>query len=269
MAERRMFSKSIIDSDLFLDMPASTQLLYFHFGMRADDDGFVSQPRSIMRLCFATDDDFRLLVAKGFIIPFESGVIVITHWNVNNSLRKDRQKSTIYEHEKAMLETRNNGIYALSTNCQPSDNQMSTNFQPNDNQLPAKCPHSIVEYSIDKVSIGESNASPPSGEAAPTPEKKKPVFHLFGEYKHVKLTEEQHKKLIEDYGEQKTTEYIRRCDEYVQQTGKTYKDYNLTIRNWIAKDGGKSNTNNHSQSASDDEPQLFELLAADNLQKGG
>lgn len=144
MAERRMFSKSIIDCDRFLDMPPTSQLLYFHFGMRADDDGFVSQPRSIMRLCFATDDDFRLLVAKGFIIPFESGVIVITHWNVNNSLRKDRQKSTIYEHEKAMLETRNNGIYALSTNCQPSDNQMSTNFQPNDNQLPAKCPHSIV-----------------------------------------------------------------------------------------------------------------------------
>ena len=114
---------------------------------------------------------------------------------------------------------------------------------------------------------GEDTA--PSDGSTVSLEKKKPVFHLFGEYKHVKLTEEQHKKLIEDYGEQKTTEYICRCDEYVQQTGKKYKDFNLTIRNWIGKDGGKSNTNNHSQSASDDEPQLFELLAADNLQKGG
>ena len=230
MAEKRMFSRAVLDSDTFLDMPPTSQLLYVHFGVRADDEGFVGQPRSIMRLCCASEDDLKLLIAKGFIIPFQSGVIVITHWNVNNTLRKDRQKSTIYEHERAMLETRDNGVYTLTTNCQPNDNQVST-----------KCPHSIGEYSIEEISIGESNASPPSGETAPAPEKKKPVFHKFGEYGHVKLTTEQHQKLIEDYGEQTITDYVQRIDEYVQMhQNRRYDDYNLAIRNWIARD--KANT---------------------------
>ena len=234
MAERRMFSKSIIDSDLFLDMPASTQLLYFHFGMRADDDGFVGQPRSIMRLCCAMDDDFKLLVAKGFIIPFESGVIVITHWKRHNNIQKDRYKPTMYANEKAQLEVKNNSVYTLDTNCIHTVSSLDTQVR-------------LGKVSIGKDSLGESDASPLGGEAAPAPEKKKPVFHKFGEYKHVKLTEEQHKKLIEDYGEQKTAEYIKRCDEYVQQTGKKYKDFNLTIRSWIGKDGTESRRSTPSE----------------------
>lgn len=103
MAERRMFAKTIIDSDTFLDMPLSTQALYFHLSMRADDDGFINNPRKIQRSIGATDDDLKLLIAKQFTIPFESGVVVIKHWRLHNYIQKDRYKPTIYQDEKAQL----------------------------------------------------------------------------------------------------------------------------------------------------------------------
>ena len=111
MAERRMFAKTIIDSDTFLDMPLSTQALYFHLSMRADDDGFINNPRKIQRSIGATDDDLKLLIAKQFTIPFESGVVVIKHWRLHNYIQKDRYKPTIYQDEKAQLSVENNGVY--------------------------------------------------------------------------------------------------------------------------------------------------------------
>lgn len=115
MAERRMFAKTIIDSDAFLDMPLSTQALYFHLGMRADDDGFVNSPRKIQRLTNCSDDDLRLLIAKNFIIPFESGVVVIKHWKIHNYIRNDRYRETPYTEEKALLNIKDNGAYSLSS----------------------------------------------------------------------------------------------------------------------------------------------------------
>ena len=103
MAERRMFAKTIIDSDAFLDMPLSAQALYFHLSMRADDDGFINNPKKLQRLIGCADDDMRLLVAKAFIIPFESGVVVIKHWRINNYIRNDRYKPTNYTEEMAQL----------------------------------------------------------------------------------------------------------------------------------------------------------------------
>jgi hypothetical protein len=88
MAERRMFAKIIIDSDAFLDMPLSTQALYFHLSMRADDDGFINNPKKIQRTIGATDDDFKLLIAKHFVIPFDSGVVVIKHWKIHNYIQR-------------------------------------------------------------------------------------------------------------------------------------------------------------------------------------
>ncbi len=118
MAERRMIAKTIIDSDAFLDMPQSTQLLYFHLAMRGDDDGFVNKPKTIMRITGASDDDIKLLIAKKFIIPFESGVVVIKHWKIHNYIQKDRYKETKYKDEKAMLELDNNKAYRLmDTKC--------------------------------------------------------------------------------------------------------------------------------------------------------
>ena len=104
MAERRMFAKSVIDSDEFLDMPQEAQLLYFHLSMRADDDGFIT-PKKVMRLIGARDDSLKILIAKSFIVPFSSGVIVIKHWAINNLIRKDRYVPTIYQEEKKELET--------------------------------------------------------------------------------------------------------------------------------------------------------------------
>ena len=122
MAERRMFAKTIIDSDAFLDMPLSTQALYFHLSMRADDDGFINNPRKIQRMISCCDDDLKLLIAKNFVIPFESGVCVIKHWRIHNYIRNDRYKETVYLEEKSQLEVKENKAYKLtSTNKKQVD----------------------------------------------------------------------------------------------------------------------------------------------------
>ena len=105
MASRRMFSKDVVCSDRFLDMPASAQALYFQYGLEADDDGFVSAPKKILRLTNASDDDLKILVAKGFLIPFDSGVVVIRDWKINNYLRRDRYTPTRFNEEFEQLDT--------------------------------------------------------------------------------------------------------------------------------------------------------------------
>lgn len=125
MANRRMFSLDIIDSDKFLDMPQTAQVLYFHLGMRADDDGFIGNPKRIQRMIGSSDDDFKLLMAKGFIIPFENGVCVIRHWKIHNYIRSDRYKKTIYRSEMDMLLTLENGEYVFADTAGiPSDNHL-------------------------------------------------------------------------------------------------------------------------------------------------
>lgn len=108
-----MFAKTIIDSDAFIEMPITSQLLYFHLSMRADDDGFVNKPKSLMRMIGAKDDDIKILIVKKFIIPFESGVIVIKHWRIHNYIRKDTYTETKYKDEKRLLDTDENGAYSL------------------------------------------------------------------------------------------------------------------------------------------------------------
>lgn len=133
MGERRMFSTRVVETDNFTDMPLSAQALYFHLGMNTDDEGFVSNPKRIMRMVSCNQDDMTILITKGFVIAFDSGVIVITHHHINNSLRKDRQKPTFYQEERAMVtDGENDKAYRLTTNCQPCDNQVTTNCQPND-----------------------------------------------------------------------------------------------------------------------------------------
>ncbi len=113
MANRRMFSLDVVDTDKFLDMPTTSQNLYFHLGMRADDDGFVSSPKKIAAMVGANQDDLKLLIAKGFIIAFdEGGIVVLRHWRQNNLIRSDRYKSTIYQQQMAALSV-NNGVYSL------------------------------------------------------------------------------------------------------------------------------------------------------------
>lgn len=144
MAERRMFAKTIIDSDAFLDMPLSAQCLYFHLSMRADDDGFVNNPKKIQRMIGASDDDCRLLALKKFIIAFESGVIVIKHWKIHNYIRTDRYKSTTYIDEKSMLIQDENNAYTLD------NSDLDTVGIPNDNQR-------LTQDRIGKERIGKDN----------------------------------------------------------------------------------------------------------------
>lgn len=125
MANRRMFSLDVVDTDWFLDMPASAQSLYFHLGMRADDDGFVSSPKRITAMANCSQDDLKLLIAKKFIIPFESGVVVITDWKRNNYIQKDRYTPTQYVEERDSL-TLERGVYRLDTKCIQNVSEMET-----------------------------------------------------------------------------------------------------------------------------------------------
>lgn len=111
-----MFAKTIIDSDAFLDMPMSARLLYYDLGMRADDDGFINSPKKIMRMIGASNDDVNILIARKFVIPFDSGVVVIKHWRINNYLRNDRYTETKYLEEKSNLEVDKNGSYTAKNN---------------------------------------------------------------------------------------------------------------------------------------------------------
>lgn len=140
MAEKRMFAKSIVLSDAFLDMPATARCLYFTLGMLADDDGFINSPRSIMRQIGASDDDMKILIAKKFVIIFDTGVIVIKHWRINNYLRNDRYTETKYTDEKQQLIVEKNGAYKLS------EDGWYTNGIP-----------SIDKSSKDKISIDKNS----------------------------------------------------------------------------------------------------------------
>lgn len=120
MAQRRMFSKDITEHDSFLEMPLSTQALYFHLGMQADDDGFVS-PNRIMRMIGCHSDDLKILVTKKFVLCFDDGIIVIKHWKMNNYLRPDRYKKTKHADKMALLKEKDNGAYSWYTTGIPTD----------------------------------------------------------------------------------------------------------------------------------------------------
>ena len=151
MAERRMFTKKITESDAFLDMPSSTQMLYFHFSMNADDDGFVNNPKKIQKMCGASDDDFKLLIAKSFIILFDSGIIVIKHWKMHNYIQADRYRPTDYVEEKSMLGIKSNKAYTLEVS--KMDTECIQNGYIGKDSIGKV---SIDKNSIDKDSKGES-----------------------------------------------------------------------------------------------------------------
>jgi len=155
MAERRMFAKTIVLSDAFLDMPMSARCLYFTLGMLADDDGFVNAPRAIMRQCGASDDDMKLLLAKKFVLLFESGVIVIKHWRINNYLQKDRISPTKYIEEKAQLTVDAKGSYHRE---EPAETSVYTPVYTQEPD-PVYTQDSIGKDRLDKDSIDNNNLS--------------------------------------------------------------------------------------------------------------
>lgn len=135
MAERRMLSKKIVGEDKFLDMPSTARLLYYDLIIYADDDGFVS-PKKIMRITQASDDDLKLLIAKGYILIFDSGVVVIKHWRIHNQLRKDRHHATIFLAELELMQLTNNEYnFVVNTGFIDDGNQMATTGIQNGNQM--------------------------------------------------------------------------------------------------------------------------------------
>lgn len=133
-----MFAKSIVLSDEFLDMPMTARCLYFTLGMFADDDGFINSPKSIMRQCGASMDDMNILLAKKYVLQFDSGIIVIKHWRLNNYLRSDRYKETNYLEEKNQLKLKKNGAYTFDDDGIPI------------NGIPSIGKYSIGKYRLDK-----------------------------------------------------------------------------------------------------------------------
>ena len=225
MAQRRMFSPQIVDSDAFLDMPQSSQLLYFHFGMRADDDGFVGNPKKIMRMIGGADDDLKILVAKRFLLLFETGVVVIKHWRIHNQIRADRYHETQYLDEKGKLILKENGSYTELR-------------QPNGNQLE-------TEVRLGKVSIGkkEEETTTPIPEK-PKKEKKPKKKEFYQTLEYLKnIPEEEVKEFVFNFkaGEFDVRTKGKALYDYVLANGKEgkYKDFRAFLRNALRKDFGE------------------------------
>lgn len=216
MAERRMFAKTIIDSDAFIDMPVTARLLYYDLSMRADDDGFVNSPKKIMRMIGASQDDLSILIMRKFIIPFDSGVVVIKHWRIHNYIRKDMYHETKYKEEKEQLELDENNAY-VSNMSQPCNE-------------PVTSPSTQVRLGKDRLGKDRIEERKNSSFS--------PARHRYGEYNNVLLSDEELEKLkaeLPDSWEQ----YIQDLSSYMASTGKSYKSHLATIRNWARKDKGR------------------------------
>jgi hypothetical protein len=212
MAEKRMFSLKIIDADAFTDMPATSQNLYFHLAMRADDEGFINRPKSIAKTIGANDNDFDMLVAKGFLIGFESKIFVIKHWWMHNYIRSDRVRSTSHTEEKELLELKENGTYTL---CQTSDRQVTD-----------KCQASIEEIRLDKVSLEESNNV---REESPTD------FDLFWKAYPKKVAKDDAIKMWKNKKNKPSIEIILQAVERYKQSQNVLDGYVSNPATWINK----------------------------------
>ena len=204
MAKRRMFSLQIVDSDAFLDLPLSAQALYFHLGMRADDDGFINNANRICRTIGSNADDLKLLILKKFLIEFESGVKVIKHWRMNNYLPKDRYVPTVYQDEFLQLEKGKNKPY----------HKLET-------EMYTKCIQTVYtdKNRIDKNRLEYTHT------------------HItLGEFENVNLYEDEKEKLIVLYGKQVIDDYIERLSINKAKTGKEYESDYAVLMEWLRKD---------------------------------
>lgn len=225
MAKRRMFSLDVIDTDRFLEMPVSTQALYFHLGMRADDDGFVSSPKTITRSVNCTNDDLRILASKGYIVFFETGVIVIADWKLNNYIRSDRYQPTRYQQEKKLINLDNNEN-VLSPNGIPLGVPEGI---PSDSQTVDK---RLTQVRLGKDSIGKEVCGQPEVVTSPRPAKKKEIKHFIPP-----TVEDVKQYCLEN-------NYVLDAERFVDfyeckgwMVGKNkMKDWKAAVRTWIRKD---------------------------------
>ena len=206
MAKKRMFSIDIVGSDAFLDLPYSAQCLYFQLGMRADDDGFVGNPKTIQRIAGTKASDLELLIKKRFLLQFPSGVVVIKHWKINNQIQKDRYTPTVYTEEYQSLYIKDNKAYTEMDASRTQDvSKMDTQNRLDKNRL-------------DKNSRG--------GEK-----------HAHGFFSNVLLTDDELQKLAAEIPNYE--EYIEKLSHYIESKGKKYKSHYATILMWNRKDREK------------------------------
>lgn len=227
MAERRMFAKTIVLSDAFLDMPLSARCLYFTLGMFADDDGFINNPRSIMRQAGASNDDMNILLARRFVLSFESGVIVIKHWRIHNYIRSDRYNPTKYADEASTLKLDENGAYTECAREIPA---------PDTSGIPVGIPEVHQRETQDR--LGKDRLGKDSIDNVPAQPSPPPTRHKYGIYQNVLLSDTDYEKLKSEF----PTDYnerIERVSEYVAMNGKKYKDFLAVIRNWARRDTPK------------------------------
>ena len=206
MAKKRMFSIDIVGSDAFLDLPYSAQCLYFQLGMRADDDGFVGNPKTIQRIAGTKASDLELLVKKRFLLQFPSGVVVIKHWKINNQIQKDRYTPTVYTEEYQSLYIKDNKAYT------EMDTSRIQDVSKMDTQI------SIDKNRLDKNSIGKEKRA-------------------HGFFSNVLLTDDELQKLAEEIPNYE--EYIEKLSQYIESKGKKYKSHYATILMWHRKDREK------------------------------
>lgn len=249
MAERRMFAKTIIDSDAFIDMPISARLLYYDLAMRADDDGFVNSPKKIMKFVGASVDDMNVLIARQFIISFESGVVVIRHWKMHNYIRKDTYKETPYKDEKALLCLDENNGYKFenecpSTTCQRTVDEPSTQVRlgkvrlgKDRDRLEIESAHAPENLPLENNENNKNNEN--------DIDNKKPIRHKYGTYKNVLLADEDMNKLKAEFPKDWQSR-IERLSEYIASSGKAYKNHLATIRAWAKKDKERETLKNRS-----------------------
>lgn len=226
MAERRMFSKTIIDSDAFLDMPTSARLLYYDLSMRADDDGFINSPKKIIRMTGASEDDLKVLIIKKFVIPFENGVVVIKHWLIHNYIRKDTYNETQYKEQKAMLTIDENKSYNLIS----------------DKRIQA-VDETLTQDRIGKDRIGKYNI--PAFEDKSSQASAKASKHKYGKYKNVLLKDKELQSLQEEY--ENWEELIKYLDEYIEMKGYKAKSHYLCIKKWVIDAVRKNNNSSNKQ----------------------
>lgn len=220
MAERRMFAKTIVTSDAFLDMPLSTRCLYFTLAMFADDDGFVNNPKSIMRQVGASMDDLNILIAKRFILTFESGVIVIKHWKIHNYIAKDRYKETKYLEEKSHLSIDSNGAY---TECIQDVYKLDTQVR-------------VGEERIGKESLGEERVVEGSTTATTEEENKLQVWNGSLGKGVVMLTENQVGALLDELGLDGFDYYVEKLAAFILEKGAKVTNHYSTILKWARED---------------------------------
>lgn len=236
MASKRMFSEEITKSDAFQDMPLSAQALYFHLNMEADDDGFIDAPKRIKRSIGASDDDLKLLISKRFLISFDSGIVLVKHWLINNSIRKERYKPTVYQDEAKLIQVKKNKSYTeyngtLLEDCRllalpnatSSVTQVAPICHPSGTQADTECHHRLG-----KSSIGKNRLDKDSIEEVST-------ASLLGKYNNVSLNSNQYEQ-IKDKMPYEYEDYIERLSSFKARTGAAIKSDFGTLMKWIKED---------------------------------